>query len=364
LTTIVQAPPEQKKKKVDGAKKSTKKKQEPVKQDAAPEKPKQADLTKRRDDPVPKLVRQGRKLIFDPKVWSKLVYMRDRGPTEISGFGVSDPNYPLHVIDFKLVPQKSISIFTEFEDRGLANYLEDMCAAGIEPARCMRIWIHTHPGMSPTPSSHDEETFERVNAESTWGVMCIVSDNSEYARGIVNSESGMSAKCELKTAILLDGVYAGVTEDDYRAWEDEYMQMVKFGISESPLACVGPDGRFYPGDDDECEFSLYYDISDQSVRAIEVDTGGGCYVYTEEYWLYYVDEQRVTCRTGDSPNTMNDISADEPFEFGLVVWNGDDPIRFSNDDEVEDYYDAQGNEGATIDDGTGAIRLPAGQAGD
>ncbi len=74
-------------------------------------------------------------------------------------------------------------ITTELEDEAVAEHLEEQALLGIAPNRCGRIWLHTHPGSSPTPSLTDEATFERCFSGCDWSVMAILAKGGDsYAR--------------------------------------------------------------------------------------------------------------------------------------------------------------------------------------
>ena len=109
-------------------------------------------------------------LKFSDYAWAKLCWMRDAATTEISGFGIASEEDPLYIEDFITVKQECTCVTTDMDDEAVADFFEDMFADGIEPWRCGRVWIHTHPGMSPTPSSTDQETFQRVFGKCDWAV--------------------------------------------------------------------------------------------------------------------------------------------------------------------------------------------------
>ena len=123
------------------------------------------------------------KLKFDQSAWDKLCYLRDKGQTEVGGFAVSHDNDLLHVREIHLVLQKTTSVTVKFEDEGVADFTENMFEDGIHPRQCLRIWWHTHPGHSATPSFVDEETFEKVFGKCNWSIMFILAKGGEhYAR--------------------------------------------------------------------------------------------------------------------------------------------------------------------------------------
>jgi proteasome lid subunit RPN8/RPN11 len=102
-------------------------------------------------------------LRFGPTAWAKLLYLRDRGDTEVGGFGIAAEGDLLYVEDFVLVKQTCTPVSVSFEDESVANYFDSQADRGRPPERCARIWIHTHPGRSPAPSTTDEESAPHVS---------------------------------------------------------------------------------------------------------------------------------------------------------------------------------------------------------
>ncbi len=63
-------------------------------------------------------------LRFSPYAWAKLLFLRDRGPTEIGGFGITAANDPLYVLDFQTIPQAATSATIALDDSAVADYLD------------------------------------------------------------------------------------------------------------------------------------------------------------------------------------------------------------------------------------------------
>ncbi len=122
-------------------------------------------------------------LRFTPTAWAKLLYFRDRGQTEIGGFGISDADDLLFVHDFLTVKQEVTMASVSFNDNAVADFFEDQVDAGRKPEQFARVWLHSHPGDSPQPSATDEETFRRVFGKCQWAVMFIIARGGKnYAR--------------------------------------------------------------------------------------------------------------------------------------------------------------------------------------
>ncbi len=155
---------------------------------------------------------------FDQTAWDKLCYLRDKGQTEVGGFAVSHDDDLLHVREIHLVPQETTSVTVKFEDSGVADFTENMFEDGIHPRQCLRIWWHTHPGDSATPSFVDEDTFEKVFGKCSWSIMFILAEGGEhYAR--------LQLRGDLEGSIILP---VQVQRDMYYdpEWAEEYDNFV------------------------------------------------------------------------------------------------------------------------------------------
>jgi proteasome lid subunit RPN8/RPN11 len=160
-------------------------------------------------------------LRFTPTAWAKLLFLRDFGPTEVGGFGIC-PNDPLLVEDIQLVRQVCTYTFVAFDDGSVADFFDEQVDLSLRPDQFARIWIHTHPGDSPTPSHTDEATFTRVFGKSDWAAMFILASGGDvYSRLRI----GVSPQVEVLTDVAVDyeSQFAGC---DFEAWEQEYLQNV------------------------------------------------------------------------------------------------------------------------------------------
>ena len=120
----------------------------------------------RRDEP-----RKPPVLRFSPTAWAKLLFLRDRGDSEVGGFGIAAEDDLLFVEDIRLVRQVDTVASVEFDDVAVAEFFDEQVDLGRRPQKFARIWIHTHPGNSPEPSGTDEATFCRVFGRTDWAVM-------------------------------------------------------------------------------------------------------------------------------------------------------------------------------------------------
>lgn len=128
----------------------------------------------------------------------------------------------LLVEDLFLPRQQTTAVTVAFDDESVADFFEDQVAAGRSPEQFVRIWIHTHPGDCPNPSSVDEETFARVFGGCDWAVMFILArGGATYAR--LRFNAGPGGAMEIPVEVDFHQPFAG---SDHRAWEDTYQQQV------------------------------------------------------------------------------------------------------------------------------------------
>jgi len=164
-------------------------------------------------------------LRFSPIAWAKFLFMRDIGDTEVGGFAITLPDDLLYVDDFVLPKQECGMASVDFKDESVADIVDDMIDEGLKPEQFLRIWIHTHPSMSASPSKTDEDTFERVFGKCDWAIMAIIStDGDKYCRLQVNS-GPIPGYFEIP--IEVDYESYDFPASDSEAWEKEYKEKVE-----------------------------------------------------------------------------------------------------------------------------------------
>lgn len=140
------------------------------------------------------------RLTFAPLAWLKLQYFCHAGSTEVGGFGIASANDLLYVEDFVTVEQQATSVSVRFLDEAVANFFDRCVDAGLAPQRFGRIWCHTHPGVSVTPSSTDEDTFARSFGNCDWsGLFILGRTDNTYAR--LSFSAGPGGHLLLPTAV-------------------------------------------------------------------------------------------------------------------------------------------------------------------
>ena len=169
-----------------------------------------------------KRLRKRPTLRFSPYAWAKLRYLRDLGPTEVGGFGISSLADPFLVEDMHLVPQLCTAVTVRFQDEGVADYFEEQVDLGRSPQEFARIWVHTHPANSAQPSPTDETTFATAFGSADWAVMFIVArEDQTYAR----VRFGIGPSAELTVPVRVD-YSVGFPASDHPAWEAEFKRCV------------------------------------------------------------------------------------------------------------------------------------------
>ena len=162
-------------------------------------------------------------LRFLPTAWAKLLYFRDRGDTEIGGFGITKADDLLYVEDFVTVEQAATGASISFDDEAVADLFDSQVDAGRKPEQFARIWLHTHPGNSAQPSSVDEETFQRVFGNCQWALMFILARGGKsYARLRFNVGPGGS----VVIPVVVD-YSQPFGPSDHEGWETEYQANIK-----------------------------------------------------------------------------------------------------------------------------------------
>jgi proteasome lid subunit RPN8/RPN11 len=178
------------------------------------------------------------RLRFSPTAWAKLLFLRDRGPTEVGGFGIAPAADLLYVEDIRLVQQTCTSISVAFDDLAVAEFFDEQIDAGRRPEQFGRIWIHTHPGDSAQPSHVDEDTFKRVFGPCDWAVMFIIAREGEtYCR--LRFRAGPGGAFEIPVGVDFETNFSG---SDFEAWTEEYdttIRKAEFAFARLPQ--IGSD---------------------------------------------------------------------------------------------------------------------------
>ena len=161
-------------------------------------------------------------LRFSPTAWAKLLYLRDAGPTEVGGFGITSEEDLLYVEELVLLPQICTAVTVSFAEEAIADYFDAQIDRGLKPEQFARIWIHTHPGESPEPSPTDLDTMVTSFGECDWAVMFILARGGKrHAELRWNRMQNMCMR--IKTSIDYQQPFP---ETDYIGWQNEYDENV------------------------------------------------------------------------------------------------------------------------------------------
>ena len=172
------------------------------------------------------------RLRFTPYAWAKLLYLRDAGPTEVAGFGISAADDLLLVEDVRLIGQRCARTTVELDDAAVADHFDACVDASLPPERFARIWIHTHPGSSAEPSHTDEQTFARVFGRCDWAVMAILAREGEcYARLRFNAGPGGELRVPIDVSYDVE-----FSATDATQWAQQYRDCVRTPAQEGNQA--------------------------------------------------------------------------------------------------------------------------------
>lgn len=169
--------------------------------------------------------------MFDPVAYLKVKFLKTLTPNEVGLMAVSSSHDPLRVVDVGVLRQEVGGYSTRPDDGALSDWVEDnFLDHGIEPVRCGRIWVHTHPGFDPEPSGTDEQTFTESLGGCSWSVMCIFGDGRGgeriYARLRLRVDGG--PRVEFDVPVSVDwGAFGRAEVVDLAAWEKEYVEKVR-----------------------------------------------------------------------------------------------------------------------------------------
>lgn len=171
-------------------------------------------------------------LQFSPRAWFKLNYLMMKGQTEVGGMGILTPDKnKLVVDDFVLIPQEATAASVEFDDDGWEDFVEEHAAKGLPADRYMRVWIHTHPGNSATPSSTDQKSWEATFGDFSWALMFIIARGGNTSCELRVKNDFITLTYQMKDSI--DWSRPCPVEGDREKWDAEYDRCVR-----EPVAVV------------------------------------------------------------------------------------------------------------------------------
>jgi proteasome lid subunit RPN8/RPN11 len=186
---------------------------------------------------------------FTPYAWSKLLFLRDCGDTEVGGFGIHATNDLLLVEDVRLVTQQCTTASVQFTDAAVQEVLDEQSGVVRTANNIGRIWIHTHPGDCARPSDADEETFARCCSAVDWAVMFIIASCGDtYARLQFN----IGPRCSRRLRVDVDYTEE-FQQTDFAGWKLEYdarvqvLDLLKSAVDRRGRLRRGFDSHFGDG---------------------------------------------------------------------------------------------------------------------
>ena len=163
-------------------------------------------------------------LSFTPYAWAKYLYFRDAGPTEISAIGQTQHNRPDLIVDLHLLKQEASPAFVSLDGEALADYLDTQTTNGLTVDECCRVFLHTHPGNSATPSGTDITTYNEFFANAPWSAFVILARGGQTWAQIRYGGRGPRTSV---TANLTVDWSAPFPQTDHKNWRKAYTDNVE-----------------------------------------------------------------------------------------------------------------------------------------
>lgn len=262
-------------------------------------------------------------LRFTAYAYAKLLYFRDKGPTEVAGFCITGTDDPLLITDFRLIKQKCTGGSFDLDKDDIAQYQESTLDAGLAAWQSLRILAHSHPpGCSPSPSEPDEENFRNVFTKPNWAIMLIIADGGKaYCRLKINIGPGVEKL--LKVEVDFSQNFAA---SDHEMWDTEYAGKV----TEEKFRMTGKEGVMsYPNTDDPMWCREYDKWSETDLDDLDCqwdengnvwyydddDDEGKWYVYSpinQKWYVHNIDE--------DTDNVVEIKTPKELWTGSVILW--------------------------------------------
>ena len=190
-------------------------------------------------------------LKINSDAFDMFLYMRDYKPDEVTMFGLTYPQDPLHVYEFALVKQKVNSVSSDCDENYMADFVANNVDKGIMPINCERVWCHTHPmtgANSANPSGKDMATWnDKDNALKNFMIMMILSRSGEITcklrirSNLSNEVPGLDYPFEVEKDIPVKIVPSPAKEELVKA-----TLITKFGeqavtaLGDKAISALGP----------------------------------------------------------------------------------------------------------------------------
>ncbi len=284
-------------------------------------------------------------LRFTAYAYAKLLYMRDRGPTEVAGYATTSTDDPLLVTDIRLIQQKCTSVDFDFDTNDMIEDVEQTLDDGLCPWMTHNILCHSHPGNDPSPSPTDEKNFQKAFSHPHWSIMFIIAkNNTAYCRLKINIGPGVEK--QLKVEVDFSQEFQA---SDHLKWDKEY----KDKVMKKVFRMTGKEGikadsaTNFPDDDNLCyneqedRWQAFHEaqqaeLDRNSETAIEIDDeidfdchwdSDGNVLYWDDYksmwYLYNPDGRWFKENLGPEErmgNVIEIVAPTEPWATQVMAW--------------------------------------------
>lgn len=237
----------------------------------------------------------GDTLRFTAYAWAKLIWMRDRGETEVAGYAITGTEDPLLVTDFVLVKQKCTEVTFDLDPEDGVEHAERMMDAGFMPWQTQNILCHSHPSNCPRPSLTDEENFKSAFSHPNWAIMFIIAKGGQtYCRLKINTAPGVIKL--LKIEVDYSVPFEGSKEDE---WNTEYTEKVTKDDNWSRYTLTEDSDKKIEEDEVDCYWGddsrvVYNDYTEGIMYEFDSITGD---------W-YAMGDDEDELQPTDAPNTQ------------------------------------------------------------
>lgn len=209
-------------------------------------------------------------LRFTEEAWKQLEWMCKEANTEIGFFGVADDPDDLFLVTRLMMPkQECTSVTVVFDDDDLAAEADKLYCEGLEPRQVLRIWIHTHPGNSATPSGTDWQTFGEKFDDPDWAVMAILAKGGDF-------QAYLRERNDWYPEPTVTKIEAEIIEDE---WEtDEWKQLLDDKVEEENIYTGYTSGSKKYGYYDWAKYKYgsgygYYSSTQKEIEELEETNG-------------------------------------------------------------------------------------------
>lgn len=200
-------------------------------------------------------------LWFTPYAYAKIQAYIKASSNEVSAFGITGQN-PLLVEDVELVKQTVDMVVTTMDAEGIADFFEkQVMEHKRHPSQFGRIWIHSHPGMSPHPSPADENTFAEVFGKCDYGFMVIFGGRGDGGKTYCRMQMQKPLKFAVNLTVEIN--HSANFSEHQDKWQAEYDAMVE----EKPRCITSIAGLGYYNRLDDDAYQQLEDVDNEITDA-------------------------------------------------------------------------------------------------